>query len=71
MQQFNKFSKSIIPSSYANRLLVNQLSFPRNFFFWFDSECRVQDTVCLANKILYVGAKTQKINFCLVNSHSS
>lgn len=52
MQQFNKFSKSIIPSSYANRLLVNQLSFPCNFFFffWFDSECRVQDTVCLANK---------------------
>lgn len=70
MQQFNKFSKSIIPSNYANRFLVNQLSFSCNFFCWFDSECKVQNTVCLANKILYVGAKTQKIHFCLVNSHS-
>lgn len=47
MQQFNKFSKSIIPSSYANRLLVNQLSFPCNFFFFFfgltqSAEYRIQ-----------------------------
>lgn len=32
MQQFNKFSESITPSTYANRLLADQLSFSYTLF---------------------------------------